>query len=1410
MVTTTGGIIAGNIVKTIAKSTLADRTRDSLVDFLSQQVKDIRGKELSDRIATLRSDASLRKQIQQALERAAKRWSVDCPDRELVSAVAENTRFTDLPAVQDAVRTLAQNPFDQIPSSTLRNKFTEVLPPRFELERVERAIAELLEMLREEFVVIPTVREAQGIAAAIQTARNTAQLPDQTATLQRIEDLLQGPSPTEQTLQEYLSWVINQHRYLDPRGTMQTVRQVQVLMEDVYVSLMAEAEPLLGAVDRRIYEDDLKALMEHGDLNAEEKEDLRENLLAKFVRNEERPSSGQPIELAELTRRYAKLVILGDPGAGKTTLLRYLALMHAQALRYGRPKAGDLGPTRLPLYLRIAVYAEHGKGRSLLDFLPACICGEEHTDKALEDLIRNRLAEGSCLVLIDGLDEVIEPGDRSGIAAQIDDFVRGHEPAGNRFVITSRVAGYRTASLSGDIAHYRVRDMNDEQIQRFLQQWCSAVERFQTPDLRSQAQAEKAKAETDSISQAVRTNPGVRRLAANPLMLRTLALIHRTGARLPQRRVELYRLAAETLIRDWELARGLPQAVLVSEPEATRLLAELAAWLHKNKPAGIATEGEAKHCLAEVKAQIAGKNQDDPEIENAVADFLNRIRQHTGLFVERAPRRFGFMHLTFEEYFTARWLVARPREAAKRIRGVLHRPRWEEPILLAIAFYGMEFPDDVDALIEEAILGKELDGPSPYESVLHRDLLFAIRCLGDQDVGPHLRMRLVNEFSELCLDRKERSISDSMSVRINQDIKSIQGSPAWVDLEHLLLASLHNENADTRRYAVIALRNTVQQPEVVSALMTALQDKNEDVRYNAVKALGNAVQQPEVVSSLLTALKDDNSNVRSSAAENLRNVVQQPEVVSALLAALKDKNDGVHYSAVKALGNAIQLPEVVSALLAALKDKNISTRYSAAEALYNATLSAEDVPGLLAVLQDRNLEMEPGNAYTLKIVSLSAKAVSALLIALKDKDEGLRRGAACALHYVTLSAEMVSALLIASHDENSAVCRNAAVTLRDAVKQPEAVPALLAALKDKNEGVRYNAAEALGNTVQQPEVVVALLAALKDENSGVRSSAARDLRNAVQQPEVVSALLITLQDKISDVRSSAARALRDAVQQPEVASALLAALKDENPDTRSSAAEALGNTVQQPEVVVALLAALKDENSGVRSSAARDLRNAVQQPEVVSALLDTLKDEDSRVRTSAAGALFYAIQKPEVVFALLTALKDKDEGVRFIAAEALNNAVQQPEVVSALLLAVLQDKDKYVRYSAANALQNATLSAEAVPILLTALQDKNMEMPPGITHTLAEVNLSIETVPALLDALKDGNSDVRRCAAFELNGIAQKTESRKLKDVVSLLASILDLPGMDIVGRVGFERGTTRGFLIDALYAIAPYPLAND
>ena len=190
--------------------------------------------------------------------RLSEQWPIGLkivPIMNVVLAVAKNTTFSDLPSVQAAIVTIAKRPFDRIAADTLQGKFSEVLPQRFETERVERGVHSFLEFLREEFASVPALRDAIAVGAEIQTARATQLSAEALVQIEALLKRLESrPAPTEKTLQDYLLSVIDQQRYLDPRGTMQTVRQVQVLLQDIYVSLEAEAEELLSAADRRLFE----------------------------------------------------------------------------------------------------------------------------------------------------------------------------------------------------------------------------------------------------------------------------------------------------------------------------------------------------------------------------------------------------------------------------------------------------------------------------------------------------------------------------------------------------------------------------------------------------------------------------------------------------------------------------------------------------------------------------------------------------------------------------------------------------------------------------------------------------------------------------------------------------------------------------------------------------------------------------------------------------------------------------------------------------------------------------------------------------------------------------------------------------------------------------------------------------
>ncbi|MFL5659698.1 MAG: NACHT domain-containing protein, partial [Ktedonobacteraceae bacterium] len=753
--------------------------------------------------------------------------------------------------------------------------------------------------------------------------------------LKAIRRKLDAEQSTPGTRWDYLHWLIERNLYLDPRGTFQTQRQVLVKLDEVYISLRAQRDKTPGEVDRRLLEKELAQLetgMVRANLSAEEVEDQREHLLARMENRlaGAKTVPGEVIELAEAVNRHERLVILGDPGSGKSTLLRYLALKHAQALYAGRSEAGsDLGTVRFPILIRVADYAEHGlpRGQSLSSYLADYYAMHECPKFGLADLLASELVQGNCLVLPDGLDEIVNADDRRKVVERIDDFIRYHDNRPNRFVITSRIAGYRSAPLGDPFVHYTVQEMDEAQIRRFLERWCTAVEAAQAPDLSQGVRDAVARREIDAIMKAVQTSPGVRRLAANPLLLRTLALIHRTSAQLPQKRVELYKLAADTLARTWRTAQGVPESALADDRYLTRLLGRLAFWLHENKSTGIATEQEVYRELGQEWARIKGQDweEDNPDIESEVKKFLRAVREHTGLFVERAPRRYGFMHLTFEEYYAARYLVARSKGRAQLIHQHLHKPRWEEPILLALGFVGLDSPEDAAELMETTIMAqgeeaKELDfSPSPYEDLLGQDYLFALRCLGDNiPVRPKLLKQLMERLAGELLHHTDPARFERYREALNERLSYLGASDVASVLLSRLVTALHDSDADVRYRAGQSLGQLGQvSPEAVAALVAALHDSDYSVRRYAagsLERLGHA--PPEAVAALVAALHDSDAGVRLYAAQSLGQVGQtSPEAVAALAAVLHESDDNARRSAAYSLWRVGQVsPEALAAL----------------------------------------------------------------------------------------------------------------------------------------------------------------------------------------------------------------------------------------------------------------------------------------------------------------------------------------------------------------------------------------------------------------------------------------------------------------------------------------------------------------
>lgn len=575
--------------------------------------------------------------------------------------------------------------------------------------------------------------EAGNVKEPLPVTAPSDQLPDQPSALQEASPI---DAPEVELLRGYLNVLLGEISY---RTQRETLRNTPTSLS-VFVPLQAEYD--FPDVDRRVLYAEVE--MDERQLRTLDPEHRRSER-KKHEQQFRYPKAGQGEPLLEILQQHHKVVLLGDPGAGKTTQLRYLTWRLAEAIKAAphrllqaleQPntltdwRQPDIGPVRLPLFIRIAEYAEAREQAktqlTLLDYLPV-LFKKLHVPEAEKtlNLFQRLLESGLCYLLLDGLDEIIRHKDRQKIADSIQGFSNSPNYADNHFLVASRIVGYRPGLLGGDFGHYRICPLNPTQITDFLLKWYQKIGQLEFPASPTEELHRTAEQRVAEIHQAIQNTPGVSRLATNPLLLRILAIVHREKGDLPKQRVGIYERAAFTLLRDWNQMRDAAEPP-VTEEASLALLRPLAYHIHTNNQSQLLEEEAARELL---KAILAKDPQSFPlalQPDVYIKNFLDWVRKDTGLFVERGVGLYGFMHLTFEEYFTALHIVRVADENFQEIFERLHNPRWREPILLAVGHIDQHLGDKVSG-----VLRKILAAGSDYEDDLCRDLLMAAACASD-------------------------------------------------------------------------------------------------------------------------------------------------------------------------------------------------------------------------------------------------------------------------------------------------------------------------------------------------------------------------------------------------------------------------------------------------------------------------------------------------------------------------------------------------------------------------------------------------------------------------------------------------------------------------------------------------------
>ncbi|MEV6305517.1 NACHT domain-containing protein [Actinoplanes sp. NPDC051861] len=619
-----------------------------------------------------------------------------------------------------------------------------------------------------------SIRVEESLAARVARVDSASIASD----LRRQTGYMGAAQATADDERHYLHWVVQQHRHLRTVGMVRN-HVVQLPLDEVYTGLRVRRETHPGDRARAWFDQEhqrLREALDAGDLDAAAFEAEIDRLQARARVRSDLPGPEAPaVPVMEAANAARHLLVLGDPGGGKTTLLRHLALTGARR-RLDDPAA------LFPVYVRIGDFARSPRrADGLRAFLAGHLRSQECHTPGLDDLLARRLVEGRCLILLDGLDEVASAADRRSVVTAVVNFVNAHDSTGNRYVVTSRISGYPAAPLPELFQAHRLQDMDDETIEVFLRRYCAAagfVSAFDTA------------AEAEAIAEALRSNPGIRRLAANPLLLTTLVLVHRARGRLPHRRVEAYAEVCDALGRTWRSVQGVPEAELPDERILTRWLTRLGAWIHRNRPEGSATRADLLAVLGPLWARQRAEPWDpavlgrpeplETDAGAGVLEFVEKVERHTGLLVERAPGRYGFAHLTFQEYYAGRDLAfgaATTAERVDRIREHLHDPRWQEPILLCLGLIARDQPEQLDWLVAEAIWPAE-SRPSPHEDLLGRDFLFVLLALGDDiPLDPTVVNRVVDGAADEYLFRNRQRV-DHFYRALADRIRGLPGTAA--------------------------------------------------------------------------------------------------------------------------------------------------------------------------------------------------------------------------------------------------------------------------------------------------------------------------------------------------------------------------------------------------------------------------------------------------------------------------------------------------------------------------------------------------------------------------------------------------------------------------------------------------------